>query len=338
MTDATILIPTYRHAALLPYALRSALEQQEASVEVFVVGDGVEDDTRAALDPFLSDSRVRFFDFPKGERHGEAHRHVALQAAAGRIVCYLADDDLLLSGHVAHMAALLEQADLAHSAPIGAGPDGSLWYWPIDLALPGFRPLLQRGDWNAISLTGTAHTLEAYRRLPHGWRPAPPGIWTDLYMWQQFLGLEGFRGRTGSRATHLHFPESVRTAMSQAERVDELERWWRRIHDVAFEAELASLVAETMRQTAIHRELRVQELQTEASAQAVIANELEERLSAVELEARALQQTLDGAVSALNRAEAAIAAMESTRTWRLRGRLRKVTPLRALLARRHAAR
>ena len=41
MADATILIPTHRHASLLPYAVRSALAQQGTSVEVFVVGDGV---------------------------------------------------------------------------------------------------------------------------------------------------------------------------------------------------------------------------------------------------------------------------------------------------------
>ena len=105
MTDATILIPTYRHAALLPYAVRSALAQEDASIELFVVGDGVEDDTRAALEPFLSDRRVRFFDLPKGERHGELNRHAALAEASGRIVCYLSDDDLLLPGHVATMLA-----------------------------------------------------------------------------------------------------------------------------------------------------------------------------------------------------------------------------------------
>src|SRR3990170_4712932 len=96
MTDATILIPTFRHAALVPYSLRSALTQEGAVVEVFVVGDGVEEDTRVALAPFLSDPRVRFFDFPKGERNGELSRHEALHEASGRIVCYLSDDDLLL--------------------------------------------------------------------------------------------------------------------------------------------------------------------------------------------------------------------------------------------------
>ena len=66
----------------MPYALRSALAQDGAEFDVFVVGDGVEDDTRVGLEPFLDDRRA-FFDFPKGERHGERHRHEALQDAAG---------------------------------------------------------------------------------------------------------------------------------------------------------------------------------------------------------------------------------------------------------------
>ena len=64
MTDASILIPTHRHPALLPFALRSALAQEGVTVEVLVVGDGVEDDTRAALAPFLEDDRVWSFDNP----------------------------------------------------------------------------------------------------------------------------------------------------------------------------------------------------------------------------------------------------------------------------------
>ena len=86
MTDATILIPTFRHAALVPFSVQSALDQEGATIEVFVVGDGVEDDTRAVLEPFAADERVRFFDFRKGERHGELHRHEALRRANGRIV------------------------------------------------------------------------------------------------------------------------------------------------------------------------------------------------------------------------------------------------------------
>jgi glycosyltransferase involved in cell wall biosynthesis len=260
MTDATILIPTYRHAALLQYSIRSALAQEGPAIEVFVVGDGVEDDTRVAVEPFLSDPRVRFFDFPKGQRNGELSRHEAVRRAGGRIVCYLSDDDLLLRDHVAEMAQLLEDADFAHSAPLVVMLDGSFEYGPIDVARPEFQALLLRGGWNKISLTGAAHTIDAYRRLPHVWRPAPTGVWSDLYMWQQFVGLPGFRGRTGTRLTHLHLADQDRRGVPVDERVAELERWWRRIQEPGFADELALEVADVVREGAVVREARIHEL------------------------------------------------------------------------------
>ena len=260
MTDATILIPTFRHAALLPYAIRSALTQADASVEVFVVGDGVEDDTRAALEPFLGDERVHFFDNPKGERHGERHRHAALQHARGRIVCYLSDDDLLLPDHIAEQCRLLEDADFAHSAPFYIAADGTLSYSPIDLAVPSFRGLLARGRWNHIVLTGAGHTLDAYRRLPHGWRPAPPHVWTDLHMWRQFLELPLLRARTGTRITMLHFPDSHRQDVSVADRAAELETWWARSRESGFPDELAREACEAYRRAALRLEKQGQQL------------------------------------------------------------------------------
>ena len=260
MTDATILIPTFRHPALLPFALRSALAQEGANVEVFVVGDGVEDDTRAALEPFLGDSRVTFFDRPKGERNGERHRHEALEHASGRVVCYLSDDDLLLSDHVVEMQRLLEDADFAHSAPFLLRTDGSLAFAAIDLSERRFWPFLGTGRWNKIVLTGVAHTLETYERLPHGWRPAPPDIWTDLSMWRQFLDLPGLRARTGTRITALHAPDSERRGMTDAERVRELEHWWARTQEPGFTAELERMAAAELRRVAVRHELRIQEL------------------------------------------------------------------------------
>jgi glycosyltransferase involved in cell wall biosynthesis len=118
VTDATILIPTHRHAAFLPYSLESALGQEGASVEVFVVGDGVEEPTREVIARYADDDRLRFFDRPKGPRLGEAHRHAILQEANGRIVTYLADDDLLLRDHVANVLELLEDTD----SPIRSRP------------------------------------------------------------------------------------------------------------------------------------------------------------------------------------------------------------------------
>ena len=338
MTDATILVPTHRHAALLPYAVRSALAQEEASVEVLVVGDGVEDDTRAAVEPLLADPRVRFFDLPKGERHGERNRHLALEEAAGRIVCYLSDDDLLLPRHVATMLELLEGADFAHGAPFMVEPGDVLVYVPFDLAQPPQQERLRHGAWNAIGLTGTAHTLDAYRRLPFGWRPAPPEVWTDLHMWRQFLDLPGFRGETGTELTHVHFPDWAWGKLPLEERLAALRSWTATIADPAERARLQ----ERARRTRIARTAEID----------LVAFELERRCGELEERCAQLDEQLaeHGARLAeretqlaehdarIARLRAAQAAVESSRTWRLRNRLLGLRPVRALAARLPSAR
>ena len=131
---------------------------------------------------------------------------------------------------------------------------------PIDIARPEFRALILRGSWNAISLTGAAHTFDFYRRLPHGWRPAPPGVWTDLHMWQQLVAVPGFRGRTACRVTHLHLADTQRLDKLVTERVAELGYWWNRIHEPGFAEALAKEVADAVRDGAIWREAKIHEL------------------------------------------------------------------------------
>lgn len=300
MIDATVLVPTHRHAALLPYAVRSALAQEGASIELFVVGDGVEDDTRAALEPFRADPRVRFFDLPKGERHGERHRHAALAEAAGRIVCYLSDDDLLLPCHVATMLELLQDVDFAHSAPFVVEPGDVLVYTPFDLSQEPQQARLRRSDWNAIGLTGAAHTLAAYRLLPWGWRPAPTGVPTDLHMWQQFLDLPNFRGVTGTELTHLHFPSPTWSERPLEEQVSSLVSWSAAIHDPAGRLRVARRAQRASAET--------------AAALGLWAGELNRQI--IDLRA----------------------TLESSRTWRLRNRLLALRLVRALVARLPAAR
>jgi len=260
VTDATILIPTHRHALLLPLALRSALAQRDAAVEVFVVGDGVEDDTRAALEPFLADRRVRFFDRPKGERYGERHRHEALQEADGALVCYLSDDDLLLPGHVAEMRRLLEHADFAHSAPVRIHPDGTIEYRPVDLHRPEFLTLALAGRVNPTGLTGASHSRSLYERLPQGWRPAPEGVPTDIYMWRQIFAMPGFRGSSGTRVTALNFPDPAWRGVEPGVRAAELESWLARIAGPGGEEELDELLRDATRRAAQDFKLRTVEL------------------------------------------------------------------------------
>jgi glycosyl transferase family 2 len=238
--DATVLIPTHRHAKLLPFALRSALAQEDAEIEVFVVGDGVEDDTRLAVQPFLANSRVRFFDRPKGQRHGERLRHEALRDSSAAVVCYLCDDDLLLPGHVRQALELLQHADLVTDLPANVWPDGSIHYFAFDLGRPEFVRLLAEGRGGG-GLTGVSHTREAYDRLPFGWRPAPPETATDVYMLQQFVALPDFEGATSDCLTSLAFPSPLRSGMTDDERVAELALWEERIRDPAFPEELEAL-------------------------------------------------------------------------------------------------
>jgi glycosyltransferase involved in cell wall biosynthesis len=220
--------------------LRSALAQEDADIEVFVVGDGVDDDTRLAVQPFLADPRVRFYDRPKGQRHGELLRHEALRDSSAAVVCYLCDDDLLLPGHARRARELLQQADLVTDLPANVWPDGSIHYFAFDLARPEFVQLLAEGRGGG-GLTGMSHTREVYDRLPFGWRPAPAETPTDVYMLQQFISLPDFKGATSDRLTSLSFPSPLRTGMTDDERVSELALWEGRIRDPAFPEELEAL-------------------------------------------------------------------------------------------------
>src|SRR5256885_5428375 len=113
-----------------------------SDLEVFVIGDGVPDVTRELMAELAAaDQRVRFFDHPKGPRHGERYRHAALHEARGEIVCYLCDDDLWLPGHVEHLRELLHESDFAHSLPFWIDPDGVVHPLRVDLSLPHFRAL-----------------------------------------------------------------------------------------------------------------------------------------------------------------------------------------------------
>ncbi len=266
MTDASILIPTYRHTALLPYALRSALDQNGVSVEVLVVGDGVEDATRSVIAEFEGDARLRFFEFPKSPRTGEPYRDQLLrEEASGQVVCYLSDDDLLLPDHVAEMCRMLADADFAHGPSARFDASGELRYFPWDYGRSEFVAVA-RGRVGSIGLTGTAHTLEAYRRLPFGWRTTPKGMPTDHYMWLQWLDLPGLRAVLGERLTYLAFPDPVWGTLPESERVVALATWLERSREPGFASELDAQLREAIRRAAedYHLWARSEQLSLEA--------------------------------------------------------------------------
>ncbi len=227
-------MPTMRdRGPLLPYSVASVLAQTIPDIELFIIGDGVDEETRGVIRALMQkDSRIRFFDHPKHARRGEPNRHAALAEARGEIVCYLCDRDLMLPEHVATMRALLAEADFAHTLIAHVLIDGKLELAKeLDIGRPAHRRRISSrwGVANGIPLSFAGHTLDMYRRLPHGWRTTPERRYTDIYMWEQFLDRPECRARSGATPTILYFPRWRRGDWSIAQKTQELKSWSERM-------------------------------------------------------------------------------------------------------------
>jgi hypothetical protein len=147
------------------------------------------------------------------------------------------------------MARLLENADFAHAVSARLHVDGTLEYFPWNLSRPEFVEA-GLGRKASIGLTGSAHTLEGYRRLPYGWRTTPAGGPTDHYMWRQWLEQSRFRGVMGDRLTYLTFPEPWWGKVPVEERRAALEDWLRRSREPGFADELDAMLQVAIRRAA----------------------------------------------------------------------------------------
>lgn len=84
------IIPSYNRAHLCARAVRSALEQVNASIEVIVVDDGSTDDTRSLLEAEF-ESRVQIVWQPN--QGVSAARNSGIARASGEFIAFLDSDD-----------------------------------------------------------------------------------------------------------------------------------------------------------------------------------------------------------------------------------------------------
>jgi glycosyltransferase involved in cell wall biosynthesis len=228
MTDPafTILLPVNRPPALLPYAIASVLAQERRDFELFVICDGAPPETaEVARRHAAEDPRIRVFEHPKGERHGEIYRDQALREARGEFVCQLGDDDLWLPNHLSEMAALLEQCDFGNLAQVEIRPDDRLELLAGNLADSETRQAIMSEPCNFFGPTATGYRLTAYRTLPIGWSPAPLDVATDLFMWRKFLAREGLRFGSRVIVTSVKFSAQYRRDWSLDQRRAEIADW-----------------------------------------------------------------------------------------------------------------
>jgi len=218
----TVIMPTHEHGYTLPYAVGSLQNQTCQDFELFIIGDGIDETTRAVITGLMKhDPRIRFFDFPKGERFGEIYRHqVLMEHARGELIAYHSDDDVLFPEHLEWLAEHLRDADFAHTMILDALMDGTVRTWFFQMRAVGQLDAMRRNT-TGISLEGAAHTMAAYRRLPFGWRPAPKYHYSDLYMWLQWADMTWCRFASIPRISFVHFWSAPRKPWTPHERVSE---------------------------------------------------------------------------------------------------------------------
>lgn len=263
--DTLLIIPTHAHPRCLPMALESAQRQTVEDIDIVVIGDGVSDDTRDAMAPYLAaDRRITFLDRPKAIRHGEEYRDEVIRQSTASIVTYLGDDDLMFAHHVATMRDRIAGVDFANPLPIYISSDDKIMFVATDLSNPASIAwhLDPRRPRNSVSLTGATHTRNSYLRLPFGWRPAPPGRWTDHYMWEQYFRSEGFTARTSHLSTTVKFPQEGREQMTDEQRAAEIRTYANLMSQDDFTARWNAAVTESVRVNAVNALLRITALES----------------------------------------------------------------------------
>ncbi|TNM36291.1 glycosyltransferase [Nocardioides albidus] len=224
-TGFTVLLPVHRPPAMLPLAIESVLAQTLGDLELVVLCDGAPAETAACAREYADrDPRVRVLDLPKGERHGEAHRHAVLERAERPLVAQLADDDLWFPEHLVELDRLLADADFGNLLQARLTPQGAVAVHLGDLADPRTRERMRTERFNFFGPSVAGYRLAAYRRLVHGWEPAPADVWSDLHMWRAFLETPGLRLATRYSVQGVSLPAVERTDASLAEREAESRR------------------------------------------------------------------------------------------------------------------
>ncbi|MEH6552267.1 MAG: glycosyltransferase [Pseudomonadales bacterium] len=231
----TVLIPTYDHQDTLYYSVESLLRQTLGDFRAIIVGDGAPERTaQIAKELIRRDQRISYVPNPKGEGNGELYRHQALREAKSKYVAYLGDDDLWLPNHLEILAGKLSNFDFVQTTHASCIQGRRFYVHAGDLNVDYIRKRMANFRWNFFGPTSVGHSLEAYLKLPAGWRPKPVGMLSDLHMWRQWIAQDWVRFNSILTITSLHLASPSRTAMSIAERCEEMKFWLGKIDQPEF--------------------------------------------------------------------------------------------------------
>jgi glycosyltransferase involved in cell wall biosynthesis len=314
----SILLPTHHSPDTIGAAIDSVLAQTEGDFELFVVGDGVNDETRSALARF-DDARINFVDRPKGSGWGYLNRAEVMREARGRYIGFTSDDDLWAPDHLARLGELLAAgATIAHSRSFWCVPDGRLVPVPFDAADPLNAERFARG--NYIPANCWAVTAEAFERAG-GW-PTEVERAADWELWKAIMALPASRAASTGRITSLHFRSRLRDydlpSVAAMLRLVAARGGWpddSRVHVPAG--------ADTQGTVVRASSLAAQDWWDRA---ATAADRLIDRVALLALEDVDLVEGLEARIAAL---DAELSAHRSTISWRVTAPLRRIRRLGA---------
>lgn len=113
-----VIVPAYGVAHLVAEALASLQAQTLREWEALVIDDGAPDDVAGAVQPFLSDPRIRFLSTVN--QGVSAARNTAIAATSAPLIALLDGDDLYRPGYLAATVPLLEAEPGARLVTVNA--------------------------------------------------------------------------------------------------------------------------------------------------------------------------------------------------------------------------
>jgi len=87
----SVITPVYNREKYIKRAIKSALEQTYQKIEIIIIDDGSNDNTKEVIRPYLSDKRIRYF-YQKNQGVTKA-RNNGIRVANGKYIALLDSDD-----------------------------------------------------------------------------------------------------------------------------------------------------------------------------------------------------------------------------------------------------
>jgi glycosyltransferase involved in cell wall biosynthesis len=162
----TVIIATYNWSTVLPYSIRSVLDQTFADFELLVIGDGCTDDSADVVER-IGDSRVRWIGIAR-TGHQSGPNNEGLRQAAGELIAYLGHDDLWFPHHLtSSISAIDAGADLVHSVVLALDSNGqpTLAPWPPSGAVHRKRATDTVGGWSDFRMISLLPEAELWQRI-----------------------------------------------------------------------------------------------------------------------------------------------------------------------------